>query len=292
MKDQQKNERIESRSVDLPNKTDATVRYPSSVRYPSPALNRSAERAHASSHALKESVPGRLLSGVVGVAEVFLRGSARNAQAEAVKHPQFDETETITEDPLSASSNKETKGCGASSAPDPDSTTAVSNQVVTASLRLQESVDYSIAVPESKRTLSDTSIRNKYHGGSAWNLKNPDLPEDTPSNSDPPEMGALTDQYEYFSPKQEGLQPLIIHKNQRLGGMVGSAVTISSGVVEGIRNSVPSLPSASMFTWAAGKSSAEDVQRLEEQNMALAAEVSRAAMPPPTPPTRSSQRPS
>lgn len=281
MKEIHKNERIDSRCFDPPTKSET------SLRYPSPSLNRSVERVATNS--MKESVPGRLLSGVVGVAEVFLRGSSRATpipgSSESSKHSHIDEAEAnlLNRSEESPENNKDPRAhCSSCPENDPVSPANSEETIHASSALLYTSAEHQYGPSESP------VVRYRFPtSSSAWNMRSHaetnfrasktagmySISEGRKNDSE----GAAHSEIFELSPKIDGLQT-VSYKNQRLGGMVGSAVTLSSGVVEGIRNSVPSLPSASMFTWAAGRGTAEEVQRLEEQNMALQAEVCASAV--------------
>jgi hypothetical protein len=319
MPDQQKSENMEERLLGF-SKVDT------SVRHPSPAMNRGADSrstAHSASSSLKESVSGRLLSGVVGVAEVLLRGSrnpsGNNTSGDSVKNASLEDFEEHVqprcEDTPSELNSKEKRKVGAvHSVCGPDITGTQSQQACGANsgssvhpadpaargIRTDSAIDSAMS-KESQigRSITPNPVTDrigKYpSNGSAWNMKShseSSVLDTTPKRGDG-ECKFRDDHCEMNSPKMEADRKIYgphlshthtpqnptnqstAHKSQLLGGMVGSAVTISSGVVEGIRNSVPSLPSTSMFTWTGGRNSAEDLQRLGEENIALASEVNR-----------------
>jgi hypothetical protein len=297
--DHNKNENMEERLLEI-SKVDT------SVRHPSPALNKGAESrntAHSSSSSLKESVSGRLISGVVGVAEVLLRGSRNPSTAgnslsgDTVKNSSVEDVDAlvqpVSEDVPAEFNSKESKKHGSVQSVCGSDATGPQLQlgIISGSHLCTESAVDSGVSKESQlgRSITPNPVTGKYPcSGSAWNMKShseSSFLDSTPKRGDG-ESRLRDDQWEMNSPKLEterkingpshALTPHIqpaAHKSQLLGGMVGSAVTISSGVVEGIRNSVPSLPSTSMFTWAGGRNSAEDLQRLGEENVALTSEV-------------------
>jgi hypothetical protein len=300
--DHQKTDNMEERLLEI-KKADT------SLRHPSPAVIRGTElrTAHSASSSLKESVSGRLISGVVGVAEVLLRGSrnpsnaaGNSSSADALRNTSLEDIEALvqphSDEIPSALNNKEPKKNAAVQSVSGPDTTGSQPQHGSSSglLRTDPAVDSVISKDSQPgRSVTPNPVNNKYpNSGSAWNMKShseSSFLDSTPKRGDS-ECRSRDDNLEMNSPKMEADRKLngpshthttpqnqptqsTAHKSQLLGGMVGSAVTISSGVVEGIRNSVPSLPSTSMFTWTGGKNSAEDLQRLGEENIALASEV-------------------
>ena len=292
-----------------------------------------------------ESVGGRLLSGVVGVAEVLLMRRAVPSSGSSEKLPQANEEHSGQ---VAADGSAAGEAGGAHDHEGKANLAAYDDgraKTVAVGVMSREAWD---SGPHPASSLSfkdgdDGGVAFSAHeprmyqaGGNAWNMTWLPVPAyGTQADStyahcnqidgtyadvgavrtgslDAPAADSLpgsTLESPICSPRErrraadassredtrERALPPVPQKSQLLG-MVGSAV----GVVEGIRASVPSLPSASMFTnWSgtAGKpppppppqhaAAADQLQRLGDHNALLENEVGGSPSSPPRPPLTS-----